>query len=41
MYKDQVYLKAAVELLINRDKIDFVELHAGKLALCDYFRLKE
>ena len=37
----QVYLKAAIEILINRNKIDFVELHGGKFALKDYFRLKK
>lgn len=39
MFKDQVYLRGALDLLKNRSKIDFVALHAGKLNLKDYFRL--
>ena len=36
MYKDQVYLKGAIEILVNRNNIDFVTLYAGKLSLQDY-----
>ena len=36
MYKDQVYLKGAVEILVNRNNIDFVNLYAGKICLRDY-----
>eukprot|EP01016_Furgasonia_blochmanni_P056002 TRINITY_DN945_c0_g1_i4.p1 TRINITY_DN945_c0_g1~~TRINITY_DN945_c0_g1_i4.p1 ORF type:complete len:697 (+),score=142.21 TRINITY_DN945_c0_g1_i4:965-3055(+) len=39
MYKDQVYLRGAVDILKNRKKIDFMALHAGKLNLKDFFRL--
>ena len=41
MYKDQVYLKGAVEILINRNNIDFVGLYAGKISLKDYHKLEE
>ena len=33
-------MKGAIELLINRDKIDFQMLYAGKLSLRDYAKLK-
>jgi len=41
MYKDQVYLKGAVEIIINRHNIDFVNLYAGKISLKDYQKLEE
>ena len=41
MYKDQVYLKGAVEILINRNNIDFTNLYAGKISLKDYHKLEE
>jgi hypothetical protein len=39
MYKDQVYLRGAIELLKNRKKIDFVLLHAGKIHSKDMAKL--
>ena len=41
MYKDQVYLKGAVEVLINRKNLDFVSLYAGKICLKDFVRLED
>ena len=40
MYKDQIYLKGAIEILINRKNIDFVALYAGKISLKDYSKLE-
>ena len=37
MYKDQIYLRGAIEILTKRKKIDFLALHAGKISLNDYF----
>jgi len=34
-YKDQVYLRGAVEILRHRRVINFEELYCGKLALQD------
>ena len=39
MFKDQVYLKGAIEVLRNRHKIDFVGFYSGKICLDDYFKL--
>jgi len=39
MYKDQVYLRGAIQILENRKKIDFVLLHSGKLNLEDLQRM--
>lgn len=39
MYKDQLYLIGAHEVLKNRKNIDFMELYAGKLNLIDAKRL--
>jgi hypothetical protein len=38
MYKDQLYLIGAVEILRKRKQIDFVALHSGKINLEDLFR---
>lgn len=37
----KIYLKGAIELLVNRDKIDFTELWCGKLSLKDFCKLKK
>lgn len=39
MYKDQVYLRGAIEILQSRNKIDFTLLHLGKLNLKDLQRM--
>lgn len=39
MYKDQIYFMGAINVLRNRHKINFVELHCGKINIEDYFRL--
>jgi hypothetical protein len=39
MYKDQVYLIGAVEILKKRNELDFVKLYSGKLNLEDLARL--
>ena len=41
MYKDQVYLKGAVEILINRNNINFATLYCGKISLKDYYFLEQ
>jgi hypothetical protein len=41
MYKDQVYLRGAIEILKNRKKIDFVLLHSGKINVKDLFKLQK
>lgn len=40
LYKDQVYLEGAVQLLKNRKTIDFKTLYCGKLNLSDLKRPK-
>ena len=40
MYKDQIYLKGAIEILINRKHIDFMGLYGGKISLKDYSKLE-
>jgi hypothetical protein len=40
MFKDQVYLRGAYELLNKRKMIDFRVLYAGKMSLKDMRRLK-
>jgi hypothetical protein len=39
MYKDQVYLIGAIEILKKRNEIDFIKLYSGKLNLEDLARL--
>jgi len=39
MYKDQVYLRGAIEILHKRKKLDFVQLHSGKINVKDLQRL--
>lgn len=41
MFKDQVYLKGAIEILINRKNINFTNLYAGKISLKDYSKLED
>lgn len=41
MFKDQIYLMGAYEILKNRHRIDFVELYSGKINLQDLFRLSK
>ena len=41
MYKDQIYFMGAINILRNRHKINFHELHCGKISVEDYFKLKE
>lgn len=41
MYKDQIYFMGAINVLRNRHKINFVELHCGKISVEDYFKLSE
>lgn len=41
MYKDQIYFMGAIKILRNRHKINFHELHCGKISVDDYFKLKE
>lgn len=36
LYKDQVYLEGAVQILKERSNIDFVSLYCGKLSLDDF-----
>ena len=38
LYKDQVYLEGAINILKERHSIDFVGLYAGKLSLEDFKR---
>ncbi|KRX01415.1 hypothetical protein PPERSA_01318 [Pseudocohnilembus persalinus] len=40
-YKDQIYLRGAVKILQNIDKINFTNLHAGKITVKDCIRLTE
>jgi hypothetical protein len=39
MYKDQIYFKGAVEILIKRKKLNMYHLHAGKITVEDCLRL--
>jgi len=39
MYKDQVYLRGAIEILKKRKKLDFILLHSGKINVKDLQRL--
>lgn len=41
MFKDQVYLRGAIEIIKHRNEIDFVALFSGKIGLSDYFRLQK
>ena len=41
MYKDQVYFKGAVEILMKRKEIDFELLYGAKINFKDYKRLKD
>ena len=38
LYKDQVYLEGAINILKERNQIDFVGLYSGKLSLEDLKR---
>ena len=40
-YKDKVYLIGAVEILQNRNNIDFVELYCGKIDVKDLVRINQ
>jgi hypothetical protein len=40
MYKDQIYFMGAIKILRNRHKINFHELHCGKISVDDYFKLR-
>lgn len=33
MYKDQIYFLGAVEILKNRKKLNFTNLHCGKISM--------
>ena len=37
-YKDQIYLIGAINILKNRDLIDWIVLYSGKLSLKDVLR---
>ena len=39
MYNDQIYFMGAIDILRNRNKINFHEFHCGKFSLEDYWRL--
>lgn len=41
MYKDQIYFMGAINVLKNRHKINFTELHCGKINVDDCMRLSE
>jgi len=41
MYKDQVYLRGAIEILKYRKKIDFILLYSGKINVKDLFKLQK
>ena len=41
MHKDQIYFIGAINVLRNRHKINFHELHCGKISVDDYFKLSE
>ncbi len=40
MYKDQVYLIGAIEVLRQKDKIDFNLFHCVKLGVADFLKKK-
>lgn len=39
MYKDQIYFLGAVEILKNRKKLNFTNLHCGKISVEDCLKL--
>ena len=41
MYKDQIYFMGAINVLRNRHKLNFRELHCGKINVEDCLRLSE
>ena len=41
MYKDQIYFMGAINVLRNRHKLNFKELHCGKITVEDCLRLSE
>ena len=41
MFKDQVYLRGANELLSKRKTIDFKALYCGKLSLKDFKKMQK
>ncbi len=41
MYKDQIYFSGAVEILKNRKKLNFINLHCGKITVEDCLKLTE
>jgi hypothetical protein len=41
MFKDQVYLRGAYDLLSKRKSIDFRLLYCGKLSLKDFKKVKK
>ena len=41
MFKDQIYLRGAYDLLSKRSKIDFRILYGGKMSLKDMRRLEK
>lgn len=41
MYKDQIYFMGAIHILKNRHKLNFIELHCGKINVEDCLRMSE
>ena len=41
MFKDQVYLRGAYELLSKRKTIDFRAIYSGKLSLKDFKKMQK
>jgi len=41
MYKDQIYFMGAISVLKNRHKLNFTELHCGKINVEDCLKLSE
>lgn len=41
MYKDQIYFMGAINVLKNRHRLNFNELHCGKINIEDCLKLSE
>lgn len=41
MYKDQIYLRGAVNILKHRKQLNVIDMHCGKLTLKDCLRIGE
>jgi hypothetical protein len=41
MYKDQIYFMGAINVLKNRHRLNFNELHCGKINIDDCLKLSE